>query len=91
MTKYRLKAPVEALHWDKDCTVDDLIAFFGEQDWYGPHASMPRGEDDMLGIAKRGGGMVNVVKGDWIVRGVNGEFYAVKPDIFTETYVAVEE
>lgn len=24
--------------------------------------------------------------GDWIVRGVKGEFYPVKPDIFEETY-----
>jgi hypothetical protein len=24
--------------------------------------------------------------GDWIVRGVKGEFYPVKPDIFNETY-----
>lgn len=25
-------------------------------------------------------------KGDWIVKGVQGEFYAVKPEIFEETY-----
>ena len=25
-------------------------------------------------------------KGDWIVKGVRGEFYAVKPDIFEDTY-----
>ena len=27
--------------------------------------------------------------GDWIIRGVNGEFYPVKPDIFEKTYEAV--
>lgn len=27
--------------------------------------------------------------GDWIVRGVNGEFYPCKPDIFEQTYEAV--
>ena len=24
--------------------------------------------------------------GDWIIKGVNGEFYPCKPDIFVETY-----
>jgi len=27
--------------------------------------------------------------GDWIIRGVQGEFYPCKPDIFDETYEAV--
>jgi hypothetical protein len=27
--------------------------------------------------------------GDWIIRGVQGEFYPCKPDIFAETYEAV--
>lgn len=29
--------------------------------------------------------------GDWIIRGVKGEFYPCKPDIFEETYEPVEE
>lgn len=29
--------------------------------------------------------------GDWIIRGVNGEIYPCKPDIFEKTYEAVEE
>jgi len=29
--------------------------------------------------------------GDWIIRGVRGEFYPCKPDIFEATYEAVEE
>ena len=28
--------------------------------------------------------------GDWIIRGVQGEFYPCKPDIFAETYEPVE-
>jgi len=28
--------------------------------------------------------------GDWIIRGVQGEFYPCKPDIFAATYEAVE-
>jgi hypothetical protein len=29
--------------------------------------------------------------GDWIIRGVKGEFYPCKPDIFAQTYEAVED
>jgi hypothetical protein len=29
--------------------------------------------------------------GDFIIKGVNGEFYPCKPDIFRKTYVLVEE
>jgi hypothetical protein len=27
--------------------------------------------------------------GDWVIKGVNGEFYPCKPDIFEKTYEAV--
>ncbi len=29
--------------------------------------------------------------GDWIIQGVNNEFYPCKPDIFAKTYEKVEE
>ena len=29
--------------------------------------------------------------GDWIIEGVNGEFYPCKPDIFSKTYDPVKE
>lgn len=32
-----------------------------------------------------------VCPGDWIIKGVQGEFYACKPDIFEKTYELVEE
>lgn len=28
--------------------------------------------------------------GDWIIKGVNGEFYPCRPDVFRETYEPVE-
>lgn len=28
--------------------------------------------------------------GDWIIKGVNGEFYLCKPDIFEKTYERIE-
>jgi len=29
--------------------------------------------------------------GDWIIKGLSGEFYPCKPDIFEKTYEAVED
>jgi len=36
-------------------------------------------------------GQLRVSDGDWIIRGVKGEFYPCKPDIFAATYETVEE
>jgi hypothetical protein len=36
-------------------------------------------------------GMMKVEKGDWIIKGVKGELYPCKPDIFAATYDRVEE
>ena len=36
-------------------------------------------------------GDMYVNKGDWIIKGVNGEFYPCKPHIFEKTYEKVEE
>ena len=36
-------------------------------------------------------GMHHVSKGDYIIRGVKGELYACKPDVFEMTYEKVEE
>lgn len=35
-------------------------------------------------------GMMAANPGDWIIRGVKGEFYPCKPDIFAATYEPVE-
>ncbi len=35
-------------------------------------------------------GMMKVSTGDWIIKGVNGEFYPCKPDIFDKTYEYVD-
>lgn len=36
-------------------------------------------------------GEMTASPGDWIIKGVNGEFYPCKPDIFEKTYEAVED
>ena len=62
------------------------------------------GEIGTLQIARLGGicnrldeldivtleGLVHVSWGDWIIQGSKGELYPCKPDIFSETYDAVE-
>jgi hypothetical protein len=36
-------------------------------------------------------GSLKVSDGDWIIKGIKGEFYPIKNDIFLETYEKVEE
>jgi hypothetical protein len=54
---------------------------------------------DAHGVANRhdGGLIIETLEGDmradpgdWIIRGVKGEFYPCKPDIFEATYEAVD-
>lgn len=35
-------------------------------------------------------GVMRCDKGDWVIKGVNGEFYPCKPDIFEKTYEPAE-
>lgn len=46
-------------------------------------------EDTQLVVSTLEGDM-KASKGDWIIKGVNGEFYPCKPDIFEKTYDVVE-
>jgi len=36
-------------------------------------------------------GVMQVQIGDWIIKGIKGEFYPSKPDIFEQTYEPVED
>ena len=36
-------------------------------------------------------GTMTADEGDWIIKGVKGEFYPCKPDIFEQTYEKVNE
>jgi hypothetical protein len=46
--------------------------------------------DGYIGIRTLEGSMT-ATPGDWIIRGVKGEFYPCKPDIFEQTYEAVSD
>ena len=45
---------------------------------------------EVWGSIKTLEGEMTVSENDWIIRGVNGEFYPCKPDIFEKTYEVAE-
>jgi len=51
------------------------------------------GQSDKHGsiIIKTFEGDMHAEPGDWIIKGVNGEFYPCKPDIFAKTYQEITE
>jgi len=59
---------------------DRLGVRYNGSDGYGP-----------MGLIKTREGPMRVRPGDWIITGVAGERYPCKPDIFAETYEAVED
>lgn len=80
--KYRKKpVVVEAVQW-KGNNHKEVIDFAENKIWF-----------DALGniwIATLEGDMV-AKKGDYIIKGVQGEYYPCKLDIFAETYEKTEE
>lgn len=98
MTTYRKRpVEVEARQWNGGAeAASKIIAWIPENDgtasW---HAAVEayEGEDgkgtdaqpEVLAIVTLEGTMRAAV-GDWIIRGVAGEFYPCKPDIFAATY-----
>ena len=58
--------------------------------WSNKEVSMP--EDGILDrlVIKTLEGEMTASVGDYIIRGVNGEFYPCKPDIFSKTYEEVQ-
>lgn len=90
MMKYRKKPVViEALRLpalNEEATpefVDELHDFLGDQPW----------ESDRAGalVIRTLEGDMRADPGDWIIRGVAGELYPCKPNIFAATYEPAEE
>jgi hypothetical protein len=49
------------------------------------------GTDIFIRTLESGEGTYTATVGDWIIKGVKGEFYPCKPDIFDATYEPVSE
>lgn len=60
------------------------------RDFVGNSRPLHRLGDQVLGIDTLEG-VMNAHPGDWIIKGVKGEFYPCKPDIFEATYDLVKD
>jgi hypothetical protein len=82
------KKPVVIDAWLWDGTFGTYERIRQECFTYVTHSETPL--HGTLAIETREGTMRADV-GDWIIRGVAGEFYPCKPDIFAATYEPVED
>ena len=78
MKNYRKKPVViQAIQWDGRNTPE--VANFMQVELI---TKNPLGKVEIETLE----GTMNASKNDWIIKGVNGEFYPCKPDIFEKTY-----
>ncbi len=84
MARYRKKPVViEAVQWT-GFNAGDLLAFV--------HSSSEVRQADLNTFEiETLEGTMTALLGDWIIKGVKGEIYPCKPDIFDATYEPVEE
>lgn len=81
--KYRKKPVViEAIQYTGD-NIQEVWYMFGAGEIYGPV------ENDPCAYILTLEGRMRCDVGDWIIQGVQGEFYPCKPDIFAATYEEV--
>lgn len=86
MTKYRKKPVViEALLWTGS-NLDDVLAFCCGDATY---EQMAKGSAAVVIKTLEGQHIASI--GDFIIKGVHGEFYPCKPDIFEKTYEECKE
>jgi hypothetical protein len=91
--KYRkIPVEIEALEWDGS-NLREIIDFTGlhpsARKWtWGQYEEIVKKDGLKIFTLE---GPLSASIGDMIVKGVNGEFYPCKPDIFKKTYVEVEE
>ncbi len=85
MPKFRKKpAVIEAVQYDGTCA--NVLDFLSESDLA---SVIFKPSDTIEGrrmLIRTLEGVMEASPGDWIIKGVKGEIYPVKPDIFAETY-----
>ena len=92
MPKYRKKPVIiDAVQLLPTTLNPDVVNFIGEERNY-PDCKVAGIDpaDGKFKIKTLEGTMIAEI-GDFIIKGVNGEFYPCKPDIFEKTYDAVME
>lgn len=91
--KFRKKPVViEAIQWTGD-NLEDIIKFTGLH-----HSALKWTWEEYQEVVRQEGlkiftpeGSYMATIGDYIIKGVKGEFYPCKPDIFEETYDEVKD
>lgn len=80
-----IKKPIEieAIKWDGN--LQECFEFLGES--YGGHQAELR-RDEIVVKTLEGEHIAS--QGDYLIKGIKGEFYPCKPDIFALTYDKVE-
>jgi len=85
--KFRKKPIViEAFQWDGRWITDANPAWISYAMNRGDAAVHSDGEGPNLLVIRTLEGDMRANPGDWIIRGVKGELYPCKPDIFAATY-----
>lgn len=80
--KYKKKPIViEAMQWN-DFNLDEVLRFLGV------NGTLKSRDTILIDTLE---GLMKASIGDFIIKGVNGEFYPCKPNIFEKTYEKVEE
>ena len=87
---------ISAIQWTGD-NLPEVIEFTGKHpccgEWFkdmDDYAAHVRGDGGKFKIFTLEG-VMDALPGDWIIRGIRGEFYPCKPDIFEKTYELVAE
>lgn len=94
--KYRKKPVViEAIQWTCN-NLKEVMDFIGSEFKYEENTEYATNKFVYFNITKRLllhtlEGTMEVSKGDYIIKGVKGEFYPCKPDIFEITYEELKE
>ena len=84
--KFRKKPVViEAIQWEGDNKCLDKIRAFMRPNY--PVRRTEAHSDYLIIHTLEGDHLANV--GDWIIKGIKGELYPIKDDIFRETYEKV--
>lgn len=93
MPKFRKKPVViEAVQWNGK-NFDEVMNFMKE--FHGSKLNYENAEEAALNSGKLFvvtlEGIMEASNKDWIIKGINGEFYPCKPDIFEKTYDIVND
>ena len=63
----------------------------GNRSWLAAKTTAPDGTIYGIQIDTLEGTSYALSENDWVIKGVNGEFYPCKPDVFSKTYEEVHE